>query len=374
MSAEPTHPPTPTEPPATDGGPVGTAGGDTALGTPGERFDRQSWFLRGMAAAAGVAVVVAAAWLVIQVSSELVLVGLALFVAVGLEPAVAWLQARRFRRGAAVTVVLVVAFGSVVGFLATAIPVAVAQAGQAATALPAYLQSPQGQASWLGRLDNRFHLGHVVEQLVTADNGATVLGAGEAVIGGLTSTLIVVALVVYFLADLPRLGRTAARLVPGSRRTRASLLGDEILTRVGGYVLGSLVLAGIAGTSTMVLLLVLGVQYAVLLAIMVALLDVIPVVGSILGGVVVSLVAFGVSPTAGIVTVAFFVAYRLLEDYVLLPRIIGRTVKVPALVTLIAVVLGAALLGPVGAIVAIPVAAAVLVILDEVLLPHLDRI
>jgi predicted PurR-regulated permease PerM len=357
------------------GGPEATPPGDggSLLGAPGASFDRESAFIRGLTGACGVAVVVAVAWLVIQVSSELILIGLALFIAVGLEPAVRWLQRKRFPRGVAVTVVLVLAFGSVAGFLATAIPVVVAQATQVAAVFPAYLQSPAGHASLLGRLDGRFHFQQVLEQTLTADNGATVVGAGEAVVGGLASTVIVVALVVYFLADLPRLRRTAGRLIPASRRTRATLLADEILAKVGGYVLGSLLLALIAGTSTLVLLLILGISYAVLLAVLVALLDLVPVIGSILGGLVVAAVALGTSVTAGIATVIFFVAYRLVEDYLLLPRIIGRTVNVPALVTLVAVVLGAALLGPVGAIVAIPLAAAALLILREVVIPHFDR-
>jgi predicted PurR-regulated permease PerM len=346
---------------------------DGRLGAPGARFDRQSWFMRGLAGATGVAIVVALAWLVIQISSELVLIGLALFIAVGLEPAVVWLQGRRLPRAAAVSVVLVIGFGSVAGFLATAIPVAVAQASQAATAIPLFLQSPQGRDSFVGRIEDRFHFEQILEQALTADNGSTVLGAGEAVVGGVASTLIVLALTVYFLSDLPRLRRTAARLVPASRRTRTTLIADQILAKVGGYVLGSLVLALIAGTSTLVLLLILGIGYAVLLAILVALLDLIPVLGSILGGVVVTLVALSLSVPAAIATAIFFVAYRVVEDYLLLPRIIGRTVNVPALVTLVAVVLGAALLGPVGAIVAIPLAAGGLLILREVVIPHLDR-
>lgn len=332
-----------------------------------------TWFLRGLAAALGVAVVVALAWLVIQAIGELVLIGLAFFIAVGLDPAVQWLHRHRLPRWAAVTVVVVVGLGTVAGFLATAIPVAVSQATQFATALPQYLQSAAGRDSVIGRVDARFHLQQVVEHALTGDNGATVLGAGEAVFTGVTSTVIVIALVVYFLADLPRLQRTLYRLVPRSRRPRAVVLGDQIFAKVGGYVLGSLVLATIAGVSTLIWLLIIGVSYAVLLAILVALLDLIPVLGSIIGGVAVTVVVFTVSTPSAIATILFFVAYRLVEDYVLLPRIIGRTVNVPALVTLVAVVLGASLLGPIGAIVAIPVAAAGLLLLREVVIPRIDH-
>jgi len=272
-----------------------------------------------------------------------------------------------------VTVVVVVGFGAVAAVLATAIPVAVSQATQFAVALPQYLQSAAGRDSVIGRVDARLHLQQVVERALTGDNGANVLGAGEAVFTGVTSTVIVIALVVYFLSDRPRLQRTLYRLLPRSRRPRAVLLGDQIFAKVGGYVLGSLVLATIAGVSTLIWLLIIGVSYAVLLATLVALLDLIPVLGSIVGGVAVTAVVFTVSTPSAIATVVFYVAYRLIEDYVLLPRIIGRTVNVPALVTLVAVVLGASLLGPIGAIVAIPVAAAGLLVLREVTFPRLDR-
>jgi predicted PurR-regulated permease PerM len=138
-------------------------------------------------------------------------------------------------------------------------------------------------------------------------------------------------------------------------------------------VLGNVVISVISGLITLVWLLVFGVPYAVLLAITVAVLDLVPVIGSVIGGVVVSLVALSVSVPVCLATVAFFVLYRLLEDYVLIPRIIGSAVKVPALVTVVAVLLGGALLGVVGALVAIPVAAALLLLANEVLYPRLDR-
>jgi predicted PurR-regulated permease PerM len=124
---------------------------------------------------------------------------------------------------------------------------------------------------------------------------------------------------------------------------------------------------------TLIWLLIFGVPYAALLAIAVAILDLIPVVGSVVGGVLVSLVALTVSLPVCLGTVGFFIGYRLVEDYLLVPRIIGGAVKVPAIVTVVAVILGGALLGVVGALVAIPVAAALLLLLREVLYPRLDH-
>ena len=193
------------------------------------------------------------------------------------------------------------------------------------------------------------------------------------VFGALADLGILVVLTVYFVADLPRIRTALYRLVPNSRRPRAILIGDEICVKVGGYVLGNLLISVIAGVLTLAWSLAFGVPYAVLLAIAVAVLDLIPVVGSVIGGVLVSLVALTVSVPVCLATIGFVLVYRFAEDYLLVPKIIGGAVKVPALVTVVAVLLGGALLGVVGALVAIPVAAAALLLANEVLYPRLDR-
>jgi predicted PurR-regulated permease PerM len=178
---------------------------------------------------------------------------------------------------------------------------------------------------------------------------------------------------VYFLVDLPRIRATLYRLVPHSRRPRAILLGDEIFAKVGGYVLGNLLTSLITGVVIFAFLVIVGVPYALLLSLFVAILDLVPVIGSTIAGVVVCLVALSVSLHVCLATIGFFLIYRLVEDYLLVPRIIGRAVKVPALVTVVAVLLGGALMGIVGALVAIPTAAALLLLGQEMLFPRLDR-
>ena len=199
------------------------------------------------------------------------------------------------------------------------------------------------------------------------------LGAGQVVFSALTSVLIVIVLTVYFVADLPRIRATLYRLIPHSRRPRAILLGDEIFAKVGGYVLGNLLVSLITGVITFAFLVIVGLPYPLLLSTLVAILDLVPVIGSTIAGVVVCLVAFSVSLPVCLTTIGFFLIYRLGEDYLLVPKIIGQAVEVPALVTVVAVLLGGALLGIVGALVAIPAAAALLLLAREVLFPRLDR-
>jgi predicted PurR-regulated permease PerM len=151
------------------------------------------------------------------------------------------------------------------------------------------------------------------------------------------------------------------------------LLTDEILARVGGYVLGNLLTSFIAGLGTWAWAEIFGIPYALLLGLLVALLDLIPVVGSTIGGVIVALIALTVSPTIAVATFAFYLVYRFLEDYLLTPRIMARTVDVPGVLTVIATVIGGTLLGIIGALIAIPVAAAIKLLIEELAIPTLDR-
>jgi predicted PurR-regulated permease PerM len=347
------------------------------LGRLGQPMDRRSPLFIGMAGAAGVAITIALLELVIRARSVLVLIGLALFIAAGLDPVVSWLTRRRVPRGAAVVIVLLALAGVTGGFIAAAIPPLAAQTNNLISQLPHYAHVLQNHNSELGRLNAKYHLQQHLSHLLATRSSAFiggVLGAGALVLDTLTSTLVVLALVVYFLAGLPQIKLFLYRLAPASRRTRVTLLGDNIFTKVGEFVLGNVITSVIAGLGTYLWMLALGIPYPILLALFVALLDLIPVIGSTIGGAIVSLVALTVSLPVAIATLAFYIGYRLFEDYVLTPRVMGSAVKVPAVVSVVAVLVGGALLGIIGALVAIPVAAALRLLLEEVTFRRLDRI
>src|SRR5215813_13849764 len=191
-------------------------------------------------------------------------------------------------------------------------------------------------------------------------------------LGGESSVLSVIVLVIYFLAGMRQIKLFAYRLAPHSRRARVILIGDEIFTKVGGFVLGNVVTSVIAGVGTYLWMLAFGIPYPILLGLFVAIMDLIPVIGSTIGGAVVSLVALTVSLPVAIATLAFYIAYRLAEDYLLVPRVMGRTVQVPGAVSVVAVLVGGALMGIIGALVAIPAAAALRLFLQEVVFRRLD--
>jgi predicted PurR-regulated permease PerM len=226
----------------------------------------------------------------------------------------------------------------------------------------------------IGRLNDRFHLQQRITDTMNGSGPAFggLVKAGSAMFGALSNLGVVAVLTVYFLADMPRIRTTLYRLVPRSRRPRAILLGDEILAKVGAYVLGNVVTSIIAGAATFVWCIALDVPYPLLLGAFVAIFDLIPY-GSTVAGFVVATVALTVSIPVSIATVAFYIVFRWVEDYLLVPKVIGRAVKVPAGVTMVAVLIGAALLGIVGALVAIPIAAALQLLTQELLFPALDE-
>jgi predicted PurR-regulated permease PerM len=347
------------------------------LGSRGRRFDRRSPFYIGLTASAGVAVTYGAVRVLGSVSSVLVLIGVAFFLALGLEPAASWLVNRKLPRWAATTLVFLIFVLAMGAFVAAAIPPLVEQAGELVHQAPHYLQQLRDHSSVIGRLNDRFHLQQRITDTVNGSGGSVVndvVSAGSAVFGAVADSLIVIVLTVYFLFDLPRIRTTLYRLVPNTRRPRAILIGDEVFAKVGAYVLGNVAISVIAGAATFIWLSAFAVPYAVLLGIFVAILDLVPVVGSTVAGIAVAAVALTVSLPVCILTIVFFVAFRLTEDYLLVPRIIGRAVKVSALITVVAVLIGAALLGIVGALVAIPIAAALQLLTQEVLYPRLDEV
>jgi predicted PurR-regulated permease PerM len=346
---------------------------DTAFGKVGRPFDRSGPFFIGFTGALGVACAFALAWAFVAAGQVLVLLGLSFFIAVGLDPLVLWMYRHGAPRWAAVSLVVLLVLGIVGGFLALAVPLVTEQASTLSQELPHYLHNLDRKSKSFHQLDEKFHIVKGLQKLLQGGGSFnSVVGLGKALLGFITSFVLVTVVSIYLLIDLPRVRRSLYLLAPRSRRPRMVLLMDEILDRVGGYVLGNLLLSLIAAGLTIAWALSFGIPYALLQGLLVGLLDLIPIIGSTIGGIIVSLVALTVSLPVAIATGGFYVFYRFLEDYLLTPRIMRRTVAVPGLLTVVATVLGGALLGIVGALVAIPIAAALKLLHDEITLPRLE--
>ncbi|HET6817712.1 MAG TPA: AI-2E family transporter [Mycobacteriales bacterium] len=345
-------------------------------GRPGERISRNHPFVIGFLAALGVAAAAALVEAVLVARQVLVLILVSAFLAVGLDPAVRWLVRQGLRRSIAVFIITVAALGFFGGFVAAVAPPIATQSTQLVKKAPDYVKKFDNNSTFQ-RLDRRYHIVSNLEKRakkgVSVDALGGVFGVSKAILGIVASTLTVVILTIYFLANMPGIKRVLYRAVPRTRRARVGLLTDEILDRVGGYVLGNLATSLVAGTATFIWLIAWRVPYPVALAMFVAITDLIPLVGATIGAIGVTAVALFHGVPVGIATFAFYMAYQQFENYVLQPRIMKKAIDVAPVVTIVAALLGAAMLGILGALIAVPIAAGVQLIMTEVLFPRQDE-
>ena len=352
---------------------------DNPFGVPGRPLSSRSPFRIAFTAALGVALAYGLMSALIAVRSVLVLLLTAAFLAIGLNPAVEALMRRGMRRGFAVGSVLFVVLLFFTGFGFALVPPIIDQASEFVEQAPAYVAQLQDNER-IAELDQRFGLLERAQQAlddpqrlgVTAAGG--VVGVGKAVFNAFFSTLTILIVTLYFLSNLPSIKASAYRLVPRSRRARVGLLTDEILARVGGYVAGAVSIAALAAVTTFLLLMVLSVDYPVALAMLVFMTGLIPLIGATIGAVVVVSVALFTSVEVGIVMAVWYLVYQQVENYLLYPRIMQRSVDVSPAATVVAVLVGGSLLGVLGALLAIPIAAAVQLVLNEVVAPRQDAL
>ena len=352
-----------------------------AFGAPGRPINRSNPFYVGFVGAIGAVLGYELLTLVGRIGQVLTLVGVAAFLAIGLDPLVRFLQRRGLSRAWGVTVVFLLVIAFVAGFAAIVLPTVVSQATGLAQNLPDTVDHLTSNEV-IKKLDADYGvIDNLSKQLrARVSNGETLLqlfggllGAGKAVASGFVSTISVLVLTLYFLASLNSITEAGYRLVPRSRRDRVRLLGDEIVKRIGGYVAGQVAVAAINAALTFIILTVLGVPYPAVLAITTGILGLIPLVGATLGAVIVVLVGLFQSWQIGVGLIVYYVIYQQLENYLIAPRIMSRTVQVPGAVALISALIGASLLGVLGALVAIPLAAGILLLIQEVLVPRQEQ-
>lgn len=345
---------------------------DESLGTPGRPLDRRNPFFIGFTAALGVGVAYLLFRGLSDVASVLVIVGVALFISIGLNPIIELLVSKSVPRGVAVAIVTLGFVLVVVAFIVVVVPPIAHEVNLLINNYPHYKANLIAGRGWAGRLTHKLHLtgyldGRSKLKLPVA-NG--LLGAGKILLSATVATVSIVALTIYFLIALPGVKRLWLSLIARSRRDRVALLTEEVFDRVGGFMLGNLLTSLISALLTYVWLLIFGVPYALLLALVVGVFDLIPMVGSTIAGVIVSLVALSKGLPIGIATACFYIAYRFLEDYLLNPRVMKHTVKATPGLTIIATLIGGSLLGIIGALIAVPIAATIQLLLQEVVFPR----
>ena len=299
----------------------------------------------------------------------------ALFLAMALNPAVEWLQRRRVkRRGAAVAIVFALALLVVVGIAATFVPTLVREVNDFANAVPGYVHDLTKGKGKLGFLERKYQVVERIQDAVKKSGVAGILGltgtalsVTKSVVNSIIAAITITFLTLFMLLEGPVWVERFYALLPERSRPRWRRVGHDIYRAVGGYVTGNLAISVIAGAAATAVLLILGVPYAVALGLVVGIFDLIPLAGATIAAIIVSTVGFLHSTTAGVVLVGYFVVYQQVENQIIQPVVYGRTVKLSPLAVLVAVLAGAQLAGIVGALGAIPIAAAIQVVVLDIL-------
>jgi predicted PurR-regulated permease PerM len=355
--------------------------GKEDFGAKGAPLNTQHPFYFGFLAASGALVAITVLRALQSASQVFVLIIISLFLAMGLNPTVEALQARKLKRGSAVAIVVASALLLVSLFVLVVIPPVFTQANELIDGAPQLIDALRNNST-LSELNSQYGVIDTLEkkfqslisdgQIFTGAFGG-VVGVGRTVLSGAFSALTVMVLTLYFLSSLPNVTKIFYRLAPASRRERVSKIGDAIISRVGAFVGSQVLIAALAAIFVFFLALGLNLPYAAALGMVILFVALIPLVGHFIGASIVILVALTQSPTKALLALILYTLYVQIENYVITPRIMKRSLSIPGLVTIVAALLGTSLLGLVGGLLAVPIAAAVLLIMDEVVFPKTDN-
>ena len=316
-----------------------------------------------------------------SVTQVFVLILVALFLATGLNPAVEAIRSRGVSRVSAVTIIFVSVIAFVIFFAWVVIPPVVSQGSQLINNLPSLLQDLKANVT-INKLNDQFALIDTLQAklkeftangtlLVSTFGG--VIGVGKSVISGTFSALTILVLTLYFITSLPQMVELGVRLAPASRRDRVAKLTNAIIARVGSFVGAQIVIAFMGATFVLILGFILGLPSPVAIAMVVLVCALVPLIGHFLGCGIVTIIALTVSIPVGVISFVAYVVYVQVENYLVTPRIMKKTLEVPGAVTIVAALIGSSLLGLIGGLLAVPVAAAIILILDEVVFPRADN-
>jgi predicted PurR-regulated permease PerM len=353
----------------------------TRFGSPGPRMSAQHPLYMGFMGTVGVGLALLVYWIGSNTTQLLLWIVTALFIALGLDPVVRWLEGRKLPRPVGILVAVSVLVSAVAGFIAVLIPTIATQVTEIVEQAPIWVRDFLN-SDFFRSVDDQFgvrqRITEEVDKFVNDPEAmggifGGVVGFGSTVANGLFGTLIVLVLSLYFLAALPAMKKWGYRLAPRSRRGRVEALSEEISASVGNYVIGQAVVALLNATFAFIVMTIAGIPFAVLLAFVVALLAFIPLVGGLIAAVVVVLISLTVGLQPAVIFAVCYVAYLQFEAYFISPRIMQKAVAVPGAVAVISVIAGGSLLGVLGALIAIPTAAAVMLLVKEIFIARQDR-
>jgi predicted PurR-regulated permease PerM len=340
------------------------------------RWPPMSYWVRVLLTVAGVSAVLLALWSVINI---VILVLLAAVLAIGLDPAVRFIERRGRTRGRSVTLIFLAALAIAIMFAWLVIPPLVSQVGELADDIPGYVERLSKRDDALGRYFQENDVADKLQKFVEdlpekiTNSFGTIVGVAGKVGSAIFNTLTVAILTIYFMLSLPRMRRTAAIWFAPEMRDRAEDVMDQAISRIGGYVAGILTTASIAGTSALLFFSILGlfgvgIPFAVPLAVFSGLLGLIPAVGAYIGAAPAVVVGFFQSGLTGVLVLVYFIVYQQVENYVIQPRIMKNAVNLSPAAVIISTLVFGSLAGFAGAVLALPAAATIKVILVELVL------
>ncbi|MFT4235400.1 MAG: AI-2E family transporter [Microbacterium sp.] len=319
-----------------------------------------------------------------SLSTILLYVGTALFIALGLDPIVTWLEARGIKRWLAVTITFVAILGAIAGVLRIVVPVLVEQIGQLVSQITAIVSRGtflSDVRDWSNATFPSLDIDKVIDFVNDwlNDNIATisssVVTTTLTVAQGVFGAIIIIVLTIYLTASTRSLKSALYAIVPASKRDGFQNIAEQITDSVGYYVIGQISLAAINGILSSILLTIIDAPFPAVLAVIAFIASMIPLVGTISGSTIIALVCLipGLgSPTTALIAAIYYLVYMQIEAYVLSPRIMSRAVSVPGGVVVVAALAGGSLLGLLGALIAIPVAASILIVYRQVLIPRMN--
>jgi predicted PurR-regulated permease PerM len=350
-------------------------------GSAGAPIDRGHPFYFGFLATVGALTAFVLLRALASASQVFVLILVSLFLAVGLNPAVEAIRRRGTSRTTAVAIIFVAVLSLVGLFIALVIPPLVRQTTYLIEIAPTLLQDLKANPR-IADLNQQYAFIDTLQrklESITSDGTLIftafggVIGVGRTVLSGTFTALTILVLTLYFITSLKEATQIGLKLVPASRRPRVALLVDAIIARVGAFVGSQILIAAMASVFVTALSLTLGLPSPISIGIIVFICGLIPLIGHFLGCGIVTLIAATQSVTIGIIAFVVYVVYVQIENYVVTPRIMKRSLNLPGAVTIIAALIGTSLLGLVGGLLAVPVAASIILIMEEVVFPRAEQ-
>ena len=361
---------------------TGTGGGPDGGRGRGRNFMSERPLVWSFIATLGVLLGLALAWTLLSLSGVLFSVFAAMFITLGLDPLVRWFQRRGMKRGVAILTVIILFILVIAGLLWIVLPLVITQAVSLVQALPqmyANLQQQQwfidassGSGGVLTTIYN-WVVGVISDPNTWATIGGGALNVGLAIVGGISSAFFIFILTIYFIATLDASKAAIYTLISASHRARVVDYAERIMQNVGRYLSGMVILAFFNATFSFIILLIAQVPFALVIAVSAFFITLIPLIGTVLTTIVMTVLALFVSPLSGIIVLGAMLVYMQVEAYILTPRVMSKAVQVPGSIVLIAALAGGTLAGLPGALVAIPVAAGILLIIKEVVVPAKAR-